>query len=104
MTSYTLVVTSEAERNIASIYDWIAARSQQGAASWYENLLRALDKLHTDPTRFSLATESKHFPVEVRQLIFRMRGGSSYRVLFTLTGDTIEVLFIRAPGQDLAIP
>lgn len=97
-------MTSEAERNIASIYDWIVARSQPGAMRWYENLRRALEKLQTDPKRFPLAAESKHFPVDVRQLVFRMRGGARYRILFSFTGELIEVLFIRAPGQDLATP
>jgi plasmid stabilization system protein ParE len=102
MPKYRIVLEEESRRNIDTIYSWIAARSPDGASRWYRALLNALDNLLDDADRFPIAPESRYFDKVVRNLSFRMRSGRVYRVLFTLIGDEVHILFVRAPGQDSA--
>ena len=50
-----------------------------------------------------LAPESSRFPFEVRQLLYG-RKPHVYRILFTIEGDTVHVLHIRRPRQQLLKP
>ena len=98
------LLEEESRRNIDTIYGWIAERSPDGARRWYRAFRKALDKLLEDADRFPIAPESRHFDEVVRNLSFRMRSGRVYRVLFTVVGAEVHVLFVRAPGQDSANP
>jgi len=104
MSKYRIVLEDESRRNVDAIYAWIAERSPDGARRWYRAFLTALDKLTDDPRRLPVAPESHHFDETVRNLTFRMRSGRVYRVLFTVVEAEVHVLFVRAPGQDLAGP
>lgn len=102
MNESSVILTDEAQRNIEAIFDWISERSPDGATRWYRALLKALTRLTTDPERLPIAPESHRFDRTVRDLRFRMRSGRTYRILFTVEGEEVHVLFVRAPGQDSA--
>lgn len=102
MTSFRLVIQPEAERNFTIIQDWIAEQSPSGAQQWYLALKKALDRLRSDPERFPIAPESRHFNVKIQDAVFRTRRGLPYRILFTLRDSDVQVLFVRGPGQDWA--
>lgn len=100
MTEYRVVVQPEAERNTTAIYDWIFARSADGAGQWYRALKVAIDRMRKQPQRFAIARESRRFDFEVRELLFKTRRGRPYRILFTIRDREVHVLYIRGPGQD----
>jgi hypothetical protein len=77
----------------------IAGRSPQGAISWTEAYLSAVRKLSVDPLRPALAPESREFEFELRQLLFRTRRGRTYRILYRVDSEGVEVLHVRGPGQ-----
>jgi len=54
--------------------------------------------------RHGLAPESAGHPFEIRQIAFRTRRGRGYRSLYTIQGNDVFVMHIRAPGQDLVSP
>ncbi len=84
--------------------EWIAERSAEGAARWYLALHSKLGVLRINAERFSLAPESQYFEQEIRNATFRTRSGRRYRILFTIDASDVNVLFVRAPGQDLIQP
>lgn len=102
MSRFRVLLTAEAERNITAIYDWLAARSPGGSLRWHNALTCALNALAEHPERFPMAPESCRFDTTVRNLQFRMRSGRVYRILFSIEGNDVHVLYVRAPGQDLA--
>ncbi len=104
MARFHVRLDEEATRNVDSIYRWIAERSADGATRWYRSLLRVLDRLGEHADRFPEAPEGHRFDERVRCVMFRMRSGRTYRVLFTIAGEEVHVLFVRAPGQDWASP
>lgn len=95
-------VTQQAQRDVESILSWLAERSPQGAARWFN---RYLDTLRDLPDRGSdcpLAPEAELLGCELRQVLFRTRRGHTYRSLFLIVGNFIHLLRVRGSGQDLA--
>lgn len=104
MPDFKIVLSGEAQANIGSIYDWISQRSLQGANRWYRTLQGTLDSLKDSADHCAVAPESRHFLEVIRSVTFRMRSGRTYRVLFTIDGTQIHVLYVRGPGQDFLEP
>jgi plasmid stabilization system protein ParE len=104
MAEFRVILSDEAKRNIEEIHLWIAERSVDGAARWYLTLSKALDELKSSAERFAVAAESRHFSEIVRSASFRMRSGRSYRILFTIAGNEVHILYVRGPGQDWVAP
>ena len=99
--SFTVTILPQAEREFQEFYDWIAARSQDGAATWANAFLRALKSLESNPHGCSLAPESEDWPEEIRQLVFKTRRGNRYRALFVVRQSRVYVLHLRASGQNV---
>ena len=57
-------------------------------------LEEAMASLGILPARCPLALENDRFPFEVRQLLYG-RKPHVYRILFTIDGDTVNILHIR---------
>jgi hypothetical protein len=51
------------------------------------------------PFSCGLAYENPRFAVEVRHLLFGIHRKRRYRALFTIQGDEVVILAVRAPGE-----
>ena len=60
--------------------------------------MNAIATLQEKPQRCALAVEHEIFPEEVRQLLYG-KPKNVYRVLFTIRGTTVNVLYVRHTGQ-----
>lgn len=92
--TYEIAVSQEADAQADDVYEWIAQDSPGSAARWYNGLFEAIDTLKHNPQRCPVAPDNNAFNVEVRQLLYGKRQGV-YRVLFTLSEETVHVLQIR---------
>jgi plasmid stabilization system protein ParE len=92
--AFEVRVSAAADEQADAIYEWMAQRAPQGAVRWYNGLLDAIESLADFPERCSLAPESEHFTEEIRQLLYGKRR-NTYRILFTIQGNTVHVLHIR---------
>jgi plasmid stabilization system protein ParE len=101
MAEFRVVLSPEAERNIDGFLRRLIERSPQGANHWYRALLKAIARLTSGAASSPLAPESRHFDVEIRDLVFKTRRGLPYRILFTIDGSNVYILYVRGPGQDL---
>ncbi len=63
--------------------------------AWHRGLLAAIDALETFPEACPKAPENEHFEEEIRQRIYKRRGRSTYRLLFTIQGRTLHLLHVR---------
>lgn len=104
MSKYRVIVLPGAEEDIVAIYQWIGGRSQDGATRWHRKLDESIRRLGNEADRYPEAPESHRFSETIRNLTFRMRSGRVYRLLFTIAGTEVHLLFVRGPGQDLATP
>jgi plasmid stabilization system protein ParE len=97
--TYRVELTGQAEADIDRIFVWLSERSPEGARRWYESFRVATDRLTTAPHARALAPESEDFGEELRHMLFGTRRGRTYRALFVIRGDLVQILCVRGPGQ-----
>jgi len=93
--AFRVELSDQAQRDISAIYDWL--RSQQAGDTgerWFLALRAAIGSLADLPSRCPMAPENRDAPVEVRQLLYGRRP-HTYRVLFAIEGDVVQILHIR---------
>lgn len=56
------------------------------------------------PLSCGLAFENPNFPEEIRHLLFGSNKKRRYRALFTVRGDEVVILAVRAPGEKSVSP
>ncbi len=101
--TYHIEGSLQAEADFKSAFRWIAQRAPQQAHKWAIGLNTAIESLKQQPARCPLAPENSHFTVEIHQLLYGKRS-HRYRVLFTIEGDCVNILFIRHYAQDWVVP
>jgi toxin ParE1/3/4 len=93
--AFRVELSEQAQRDVSAIYDWL--RSQQAGDAgerWFRALGTAIGSLADVPARCSLAAEDRDASVEVRQLLYGRRP-HTYRILFAIEGDVVQVLHVR---------
>jgi plasmid stabilization system protein ParE len=91
---YAVVQSSRASADLEAAALWIAEDSPARALRWLEGISAHILQLSDFPLRCPVIPESREFSVKIRQTIFgRSRG--SYRILFTIDGETVHVLRVR---------
>lgn len=69
MTTFSVVFTEQAARELEDAADWWAAhRSKRQAARWYEGISAKIGALQQSPASHPLATEGPAFSYELREL------------------------------------
>jgi plasmid stabilization system protein ParE len=96
--AFRVEMTPVAERQIEQAYRWFRERNPEFADKWFRGLMNTIATLQEKPQRFALAVESDIFPEEVRQLMYG-KAKALYRVLFTVRGTTVIVLYVRHGNQ-----
>jgi plasmid stabilization system protein ParE len=102
--SYRIEPAAQALADIERIFGWIAHRSPDGAARWYESFWDAAERLREFPTACAMAAESSRFPEEIRCMLFGTPRGRTYRALFVIRGDVVHILCVRGPGEKNVTP
>jgi toxin ParE1/3/4 len=84
-------ITREAEADLRSIGDYIAAQhAPEAARRFIQSLRRRAESLKTFPEAYGLAPEAQAAGAEVRQLIHGM-----YRVLYTVDEQMVTIHAVR---------
>lgn len=98
--SFRIVLEKQADVEIEEAYRWMAQEvSPEKAMLWYFDVIERIETLQNNPRRCPIAPENDHFPLEVRQLIFRQ-----YRILFTIQDEEVHVLRVWHGRRDYARP
>jgi hypothetical protein len=97
--SFRVELTEGAYADLDRLMDWLTQRSSRAAADRFSaGFYEALPRLEANPFSCGLAYENRHFPEEVRHLLFKARKGRAYRTLFIVQGEVVKILCVRAPG------
>jgi len=98
---YRVRIAPPALVDAVAAHEYISLDSPAAADRWFEGLIRAIDTLTLHPRRYPMAREARRFRKEIRQLLYK-----SHRVLFTIDGDEVRVLYVhhaarrpRKPGS-----
>lgn len=100
---YRVVIQPEAEQGIKDAYFWVSHYSSRQARRWLEGLHKAILSLEQMPLRCALAFENDFFDEEIRQLLYG-KGKNTYRVLFAITGKTVQIISVRHAAQQPLLP
>ncbi len=100
---YRVIIQPEAEQGIKDVYLWLSLSSPRQGRIWLEGLYKSIMSLQQMPLRCSLAFENSFFGEEIRQLIYG-KGRNTYRILFTVIEDEVQVLFVRHSAQKPLLP
>ena len=99
--SFLVVTTATLEAEFQDQYIYISERSPSGAESWARAFRDALDQLSRIASSCPKAPEAMDHPEVIRQLLFKTRHGRRYRLLFVVRDETVYVIHIRGPRQNL---
>src|SRR5271157_4350576 len=97
--TYSVSILLRARQDVQQIFDWLAARSEQGAQSWFESFEISVSALSKSPFLAPIAPENDHCEREIRHVLFRTRQGRFYRALFTVVESEVRILRVRGPGS-----
>jgi plasmid stabilization system protein ParE len=98
--NFVVLTYRRADHDIRAAVLWMAENlSPRVARSWHAGLLAAVASLEANPERCPLADEAGELGVELRELVHRRRR-TAYRILFTIAGDTVNVIRVRHTAQD----
>lgn len=92
MTTFTVIVTPEAQACIRESFLYIHERSPLNAARWLRELYAKIDTLEHFPERCAFAREREFLEDDLRQLVFK-----SHRVVFfvDIKKRVVSVLSVR---------
>jgi len=100
--TYHVRVSGRAERDVDTIFDWLAQKSKDGAIRWYSAYLSSLRSLPSLAPGSAKAPEAEQFGIDLRQIFFKTRKGRTYRSLILFEDSVIHLVGVRGPGQDIA--
>lgn len=97
--SYEVQLTAGAYADLDRLTASLAERWPDGADRLTARSFEALPRLESFPLSCGLAYEDRYFSQEVRHLLFAIRKGHAHRALFTVQGNLVRILAVRAPGE-----
>jgi plasmid stabilization system protein ParE len=97
--SYRVRLTNGAVADFEQRLATLAERSPDAALRLNDRFEDALVRLRDFPLSCGLAFENGMFAEEIRHLLFGPGRKRRYRALFTVRGDEVVILAIRAPGE-----
>lgn len=96
-------MTPRAEADLEETLAWLCERSIQAAANWHARILAKVQQLEENPEQWPLADESSDLGIPLREVLFGKRTGV-FRILFTIDGDTVNILRVRRATRDRLKP
>ncbi len=102
--SFQVRMTRSAEADLERRLSNLAERSPHAARQLNDRFEQALFRLRDFPFSCGLAYENRVFSEEIRHLLFGVSRKRRYRALFTIRGDEVVILAIRAPGEKRVDP
>ena len=96
---YAIDIFPRAMADIRAAVTWRGQRSSLAAGRVHAGLLAAVRTLANNPERCPLADEAADLSLHLRELLCGRRR-NIYRILFTIEGQTVNVLRVRHAAQD----
>ena len=100
-----VIILPQARGDIDRNADWWADHhSVEQAMRWSDAIYDQLETLCDFPDGHALAAENDDFPYEIRDRFVGLGSRSRYRAVFTIKGNEVLVLTVRAAEQDRLTP
>lgn len=99
--AFEVELTSTAAMEVEEDLEWLSQRNQEAAKRCLEGLLAAFKSLEQFPERCAIAPENEAFAEEIRLLVHEFSKQRKYRILFTVSGQTVYILHVRHGARKL---
>jgi len=96
---FRVVVTDRARDDLDLRLGSLAERSAESAALFAARFKDALNRLESIPSSCGLAYENAAFSEVIRHLLIRIPNRRACLALFTIRGQEVVILAVRAPGE-----
>ncbi len=90
---FRVIVTPKAADDIRQEHQWLQERNPRAAGEWLSGIRKLVLGLASMPESHVVAPESAEFDVEIRRALYGH--ATRWRVYFTITGETVQVLHVR---------
>ena len=99
---YRIEITEQAIADADMAYEWMNEHiSIEYAEKWYQGLFKQMETLKRLPGRCPIARESVRFPEEIRELVYgKTRHKHKYRILFTIRGEDVVILYVYHSSRE----
>lgn len=95
MQEYSIVFAPTAYEDLNEILEWLREEAPEKLAEWYEAIKVHIKTLSHLPEAHPYAPENGLWGTEkLRQLLFQAYP-SKYRIIYTVSSDTVKILNIR---------
>ncbi|HTU19210.1 MAG TPA: type II toxin-antitoxin system RelE/ParE family toxin [Gemmataceae bacterium] len=101
--TFQVIFRPRADADVTAAVTWLACRNAAAAARWRTGLFRIVENFETNPNGYPIADEAVDLGVELRELLYGRRRGV-YRILFTIEGQTVNIVRVRHAAQDRLAP
>jgi plasmid stabilization system protein ParE len=101
--AFQAILRPRARSDIADAVAWLASTNLAAAARVRNALLDVVADLETDPLRHPMADEAAELGIDLRMVLYGRRR-NTYRILFTVEGQTVNVLRVRHTARDRLNP
>jgi len=88
--------TADIRRNVGWMVRHVSAAS---AANWHDSIHATIQTLANNPERCPQADEAADLGFDLRELLSGRRR-HVFRILFTIDGNTVNILYVRHAAQD----
>lgn len=89
-----VIIMPEAKRDLRQAGSYIRQESA-AARRWYQQMNTRSKTLSRNPQRRALAQESGFFDEPIHELLCGTGNRGTYRVLFAIIANTVNVLYVR---------
>ena len=94
--TYRVILTNGAYDELHEDAHWWAKhRDSEQARRWLDGFTKALKLLSESPEKYPLASESRRYAVELRQMLYGLGKKPTHRAVFQICGDDVVVYGIR---------
>ncbi len=103
--TFRLTILPRAHRDIDRNAEWWADHhSLQEGIVWADTIYDQIETLRDFPEAHALSAENAEFPYEIRDKLVGLGSRRRYRAVFTIKGDELFVLTVRAAEEDRMTP
>jgi plasmid stabilization system protein ParE len=92
---YRVIVAPAAEADLQAAYRYIRDRAPRAAKEWIREVRSSIRTLARFPERCPMSPESTLVGMPIRQLFFGRGSRGTYRILFTVSEKSVNVVHVR---------
>lgn len=102
--AYRVVIIPRAENDLRASHKYIRKAAPEATRKWLKKMRQIIGNLKKFPERGRIAPESAALDEPIREVLYGRGNRGTYRILYSVTSDTVFVLHVRHGSRLVAEP